>query len=99
MSNTYCPLPWIHLGTHPHGGVTPCCISDMTAGKNRARNYSDSKDQFLNLNEHSIDAHMNSDYYKQIRLEMLRGDKPAACMRCYDEEFKGMVSKRVYEQS
>ena len=99
MSNTYCPLPWIHLGTHPHGGVTPCCISDMTAGKNRARNYSDSKDQFLNLNEHSIDAHMNSDYYKQIRLEMLEGQKPAACMRCYDEESKGMVSKRVYEQS
>ena len=98
-SNTYCPLPWIHLGTHPHGGVTPCCISDMTAGKNRARNYSDSKDVFLNLNEHSIDAHMNSDYYKQIRLEMLGGEQPSACRRCYDEESKGLVSKRLYEQS
>ena len=29
----FCPLPWIHLGTHPHGGVTPCCISDMTEGE------------------------------------------------------------------
>lgn len=98
-SNTYCALPWIHLGTHPHGGVTPCCISDMTAGKNRARNYTASNDQFLNLNEHSIDAHMNSDYYKQIRLEMLEGKKPSACMRCYEEESKGIISKRQYEQT
>ena len=36
QDDKFCPLPWIHLGTHPHGGVTPCCISDMTAGKNRA---------------------------------------------------------------
>jgi hypothetical protein len=30
---------------------------------------------------------------------MLADEKPAACMRCYDEESKGMVSKRVYEQT
>ena len=22
-NDTFCPLPWMHLGTHPHGGVTP----------------------------------------------------------------------------
>ena len=54
MSKTFCPLPWMHLGTHPHGGVTPCCISDMTAGKNRARNFTDNGDEFFNLNDHSI---------------------------------------------
>ena len=59
MSKTFCPLPWMHLGTHPHGGVTPCCISDMTAGKNRARNFTDTGDQFFNLNDHSISKHMN----------------------------------------
>ena len=42
--DTFCPLPWLHLGTHPHGGVTPCCISDMTAGKNRARKYGTERD-------------------------------------------------------
>ena len=96
-NNTYCALPWIHLGTHPHGGVTPCCISDHTGGLNRARNYTNSNDQFLNLNEHSISAHMNSDYFKQIRKEMLSGVKPAACMRCYNEESKGIRSKRQHE--
>ena len=97
MSNTFCPLPWIHLGTHPHGGVTPCCISDHTAGKNRARNFGPDGDQFFNLNDHDINTHMNSDYFKQIRQQMLNGEKPAACMRCYDEEDKRIVSKRKHE--
>lgn len=97
MTDTYCPLPWIHLGTHPHGGVTPCCISDHTAGKNRARNYTEHGDQFFNLNDQDINTHMNSDYFKELRLQMLQGEKPAACMRCYDEELKGVTSKRQTE--
>jgi len=99
MSKTFCPLPWIHLGTHPHGGVTPCCISDHTDGLNRARDYSDNGDLVFNLNDHSIDKHMNSDYFKQIRLEMLNGKEPLACKRCYDEERKGLESKRIHESS
>ena len=97
MSKTFCPLPWMHLGTHPHGGVTPCCISDMTAGKNRARNFTDERDKFFNLNDHNIDTHMNSDYFKQIRLEMLNDVEPKACTRCYEEERKGVESKRQFE--
>jgi len=97
MSKTFCPLPWIHLGTHPHGGVTPCCISDMTAGKNRARNYTDNGDEFFNLNDHNINTHMNSDYFKEIRREMLNDVEPKACKRCYDEERKGIESKRIFE--
>ena len=95
--DTFCPLPWNHLGTHPHGGVTPCCISDMTAGKNRARNYGEDRDEFFNLNDHNIETHMNSDYFKQIRKEMLNDIEPQACKRCYQEEGKGLESKRVYE--
>lgn len=97
MSKTFCPLPWMHLGTHPHGGVTPCCISDMTAGKNRARDFNEDGDKFFNLNDHDISTHMNSDYYKQIRLEMLNDIEPKACERCYQEERKGIESKRQHE--
>jgi len=97
MSKTFCVLPWLHLGTHPHGGVTPCCISDMTEGKNRARDFTDKGDKFFNLNDHDIDTHMNSDYFKQIRLEMLNDVEPKACTRCYQEERKGIKSKRIHE--
>ena len=49
MSKTFCPI-WMHLGTHPWR----CYIllySDMTAGKNRARNFTDEGDKFFNLND------------------------------------------------
>jgi MoaA/NifB/PqqE/SkfB family radical SAM enzyme len=95
--STYCPLPWIHLGTHPHGGVTPCCISDHTDGKNRARNFINGGEYFLNLNENTIEDHMNSDYFKGFRLQFLAGEKPAVCKRCFDDEAAGRQSKRLYE--
>ena len=99
MSKTYCALPWIHLGTHPHGGVTPCCISDHTGGRNRARDYGENGDVMFNLNDHDIAAHMNSDYFREVRQQMLNGEEPPACWRCYDEERKGLVSKRISEQA
>lgn len=97
MSKTYCPLPWNHLATHPHGGVTLCCISDHTDGLNRARNYKEDHNQFFDLNKQSVEQHMNSDYYKEVRLQMLNDEKPKACMRCYEEEDKGVKSKRQHE--
>jgi len=99
LSNTYCPLPWQHLATHPHGGITLCCISDHTDGKNRARNYKDNYDEFLDLNKNNIEEQMNSDYFKEVRLQMLNDEKPKACRRCYDEEDNGIKSKRLHEQS
>lgn len=97
MSESFCPLPWQHLATHPHGGVTLCCISDHTDGLNRARNHKETYDEFLDLNSNTIEQHMNSDYYKEVRLQMLNNIKPKACMRCYAEEAKGIKSKRQHE--
>lgn len=98
----FCSLPWIHLATHPHGGVTLCCVSDHTAAKNTARNFSSTDSgkpvtTYLNLNKHSVDEVMNSDYFKSVRLQMLNGEEPQACSRCYREEENGVRSKRVEE--
>ena len=97
--DTYCPLPWQHLATHPHGGVTTCCISDHTDGLNRARNFKGEYDEFLSLNNQTIEQHMNSDYYKEVRKQMLNNEMPKACMRCYNEEDNGIRSKRDHEKS
>ena len=98
-SDTFCPLPWQHLATHPHGGVTLCCISDHTDGLNRARNYKEEYNEFFDLNKQTIEEHMNSDYYKEVRLDMLNNKMPKACMRCYDEEDKGIKPKREHERT
>ena len=92
-----CALPWKHLATHPHGGCTLCCISDHRQGASRARNFVDDKVEWLSLNSNSIDEIMNSDFYRSVRLQMLNGQEPDACKRCYDEERAGLRSKRLEE--
>lgn len=94
---SYCSLPWIHLATHPHGGVTLCCVSDHSNAINRARNFLKDSVQYLELNTDCVESVMNSDYFRQVRLQMLAGEKPVACMRCYKEEGDGIRSKRIEE--
>jgi len=93
MSDTFCPLLFQHLATHPHGGVTHCCIADHRQSLSSSRD----GDRFYNLNRDTVHNTMNSDSYKKARLEVLDGKKPKACLRCYAEEAKGMNSKRVEE--
>ena len=90
-----CSLPWNHLATHPDGGVTLCCISDHRNALSRSKNFHPLT--FLDLNKNSIDEIINSDYFKQTRLEMLDGKIPQACRRCFQEESAGVRSKRIEE--
>lgn len=93
MSETFCPLLFQHLATHPHGGVTHCCIADHR----NALSSSKTDNYYFNLNVDSVHNIMNSDSFKSARLQVLQGNKPQACMRCYNEEAKGMHSKRLEE--
>lgn len=94
MSKTFCPLLFQHLATHPHGGVTHCCIADHRGALSSARD----ENRYYNLNNDKIHDLFNSDSFKKARVEVLDGKKPAACMRCYSEESKGIESKRITEQ-
>jgi len=87
MSNTFCPLLFQHLATHPHGGVTHCCIADHRQALSSSR----TDNKYFNLNVDTVHDTMNSDTFKQARLQVLEGKKPKACMRCFSEEEKGMT--------
>lgn len=93
--STFCSLPWIHLATHPDGGATLCCVSDHRNSLSRSKNYKPLT--YLDLNKNSINEIMNSDYYKDTRLEMLNNIIPKACERCFREEANGVRSKRIEE--
>jgi len=93
VSDTFCPLLFQHLATHPHGGVTHCCVADHRNSLSSSRD----GDRFYNLNRDTVFDTMNSKSYKKARLEVLEGKKPKACIRCYAEEAKGMSSKRTEE--
>ena len=99
-SNTFCPLPWIHLATRPNGDVRVCCTSNASGA-----DLVDSKEvglviqngSIMNLRDNSIAEVWNSNYMKSTRIDMLAGNIPSSCTKCFDEESKGIVSKRQWE--
>lgn len=90
-----CVLPFTHLATHPDGHTSFCCISDHKNCASHAKRGG----MPISLNDVSIREMINSESFKEVRLEMLDGKEPAACKRCYDEERVGIKSKRQEENS
>jgi MoaA/NifB/PqqE/SkfB family radical SAM enzyme len=102
MSKTICPLPWIHLATRPNGDVRLCCTANASgAGEEDVKDAGLVKQdgRILNLQYNTIAEVWNSDYMKTVRLQMLAGEAPPSCRKCYQEESKGIVSKRQWEHA
>ena len=96
--STFCSLPWIHLATHPHGQVSLCCESDHSNAQNMARNFCENKeDHFLELNRDSVESIRNSEYFREVRQQFLKGAVPKACRNCFDRESRGLESQRTLE--
>lgn len=96
--STYCPLPWIHLATHPQGDVSLCCRVDFNEGQGMAYDRIHPVGRhFYNLNSDNIDKTLNSESFRNVRLQMLNSEKPVACAGCYKDEDLGLVSKRMRE--
>ena len=98
-SKTFCVLPWIHFATRPNGDMRLCCSSNASgAGQDH--------EVGLVKMEHGKPANFgretpmeawNNDYMKSVRTTMLDGKIPASCRKCFEEESKGVASKRVWE--
>jgi hypothetical protein len=50
-----------------------------------------------NLNVTDFQTAWNSNYMKNVRRQMLNGEKPPSCLKCYKEEAAGHNSKRMWE--
>lgn len=95
MSNTMCVLPWMHLATHPNGGASLCCRSNHTDAVSWAKK-KDSNSLVL-LDNDNLDDIMNSDKFVEVRQKMIDGERPIECEGCWQDEDKGIKSKRQYE--
>lgn len=93
-NDVFCVLPWIHLATHPIGTVTPCCITDMTNAVSTAAKEHDTA-QHLFLSKDTLDDIANSVRFNQVRKEMMNGESPKICQKCYKYDQGGVKSKRV----
>jgi molybdenum cofactor biosynthesis enzyme MoaA len=89
MSNTFCVLPWMHLATNASGNLRVCCNS--TPGKNFITKDNGSPYQ---LYKDNLEEAWNSKVYTTIRKQMLAGERPEMCQRCFGEEDVGIKSSR-----
>lgn len=90
LPSTICMLPWVSIEASPMGTTRPCCmaydeITDITGKK-------------YDLNETNLEVAYHSEYMQDLRRQFRRGEKPATCNRCWEEESAGRDSKRIHSQ-
>ena len=78
-----CALPWVHLNIIPRGKVYHCCMTTDYG------NYAG------DLTKQSIEEVWNGDHMKNIRKQMINGEEPKACSKCFESERSGAGSTRL----
>lgn len=105
ISDTFCILPWVHLSTRPDGSMRVCCTANASSvgptndkehgGQVGILKTEDGKPNNLNISDFL--SSWNSTYMKNVRKQMLNGEMPPSCLKCYKEEAAGHNSKRMWE--
>jgi radical SAM protein with 4Fe4S-binding SPASM domain len=81
--NTICALPWVHLNIIPNGKVYHCCMT------------TDYKTFAGDLNTQTIEEVWNGDFMKNLRKQMINGEEPKACSKCFESERSSGTSTRL----
>lgn len=88
-SETFCSVPWTQLATNASGNFRVCC--NALPGKNLIRN---SQGQALHITTTAVDEVWSAPTYEKIRRQLLDGERPEMCARCFREEDSGVESAR-----
>ena len=90
MKDTYCALPWMHLYANEMGEIHPCCVS-TEKGKPA---HDSSGNAYRVYRDGDLERAWNSPYMTTIRRQMLSGQRPEKCAKCYENEDHGSYSYR-----
>jgi MoaA/NifB/PqqE/SkfB family radical SAM enzyme len=98
-TSTFCVLPWIHFATRPNGDMRLCCNANSSgAGSDHTIGLVKSEDGTpSNFSRTSPMSAWNNTYMRNVRRTMAKGEIPSSCTKCFNEEAKGVVSKRLWE--
>ena len=80
---TFCYSPWTNIDISPMGEISPCC-------KFQTQYY----DQHFNIQNHTLDQYLNSEFLSNIKQEFKQAMWPRGCERCKIEEQNSIQSKR-----
>ena len=104
-SDTFCILPWVHLSTRPDGSMRVCCTANASSvGPTNDKEHGgmvgilkDDEGRPNNLNVTDFQTAWNSKYMRNVRKQMMNGEVPPSCVKCFKEEAAGHRSKRQWE--
>lgn len=88
-SDTFCILPWMHMATNASGNLRVCCNS--TPGKNYVTR---ENGRPYKISDPDATDYWNSPVMTGIRQQMIDGERPEMCERCFREEDAGIKSAR-----
>jgi MoaA/NifB/PqqE/SkfB family radical SAM enzyme len=90
LPNTICMLPWVSIEASPMGTARPCCLAE--------EEITDESGNKFSLRTTTLQTIYRSDYMQSLRQQFRRGEKPATCNRCWEEEAAGRDSKRIHSR-
>lgn len=88
------------MATRPNGDIRLCCTSNASgAGVVDSKEIGLVKRDGINMNlrDHTIEEVWNSEFMRNTRLTLLDNNVPDSCKKCFEEESKGIKSKRYWE--
>jgi len=93
-SNTFCPLPWIHLDAKTSGEVRVCCQAHHGPKKGILTN---EQGEIFNVSTSTTAESRNAPLMKEVRKAILEGEFHPECRRCKIEEESGVPSSRMIQ--
>ena len=81
VSDSLCPVPFSMQNTNQSNNVSPCCKFSGSTG---------------NLENRSLKEEFDNENMQKIREQMLQGEYPSECRKCWHDESTGVTSYRQY---
>lgn len=86
MNSSFCLQPWVGIHAWPDGSVFPCCMYDTSK-------------PLGNINDENIQDLVTNKNYITLRQQLVNGEKPQGCNRCYSLESSGVETLRITTNS
>jgi len=93
VKNSFCIYPWIHMQLKPNGQAKPCCRFDHMNAAYRDEKGNPTMSQY-NVKEKSFKEIMESDFWNELRTDMLKGNTIPGCYKCDREDAGDKFSMR-----
>ena len=92
----FCPVPWKHTAINNNGDFR-MCVQANTHRPERGVLTTDNKLQKMRVDSHSITDSRNASLLKEVRKDMLEGNRSRHCLRCNREDDANQRSRRDLE--